>query len=473
MLDEERHGLIEEACGVWAMMSRAPLHDTAPQDALTGILALQHRGQESAGVVWQRRGDSRLHALHTDGLARALCARLPSEARGEVAVAHVRYSTSGTRCTSEHQPLVLDDSQFGPLTLAHNGHITNADLLREQLVERGAHFETSTDSEVILQAIAWQDAEDFEQAICQALRRLEGAYSIALHSPRHGLVIARDPQGIRPLVFASNERGFIAASETCALSHVATRQVREVLPGEVIIARSGQMPRSLWPHAGKPRKACIFELVYFAHPDSEVFAHDVRQVRHKMGEALAREHVIPDKIDGVVHIPQSSLWAARGFAQQANLPLLPAITRIPSAGRTFLAPTQCERDERVRQKFHVNGAMLEGKRIILLDDSLVRGTTVRAVAAMCREAGAREIHVRIASPATLSPCHLGIATPTHAELIATQHDLTGLETTLGVDSLRYLSLDALRQIAQHPGQKPRGFCDACFLQGGMNAPEQR
>lgn len=456
MLSEERQSLMDEACGVCAHVSRVPTSVSACVPVLYGLAALQHRGQESAGIVWHDCGSEHLHERKTQGLVGQLVALMPSVCDANVAVGHVRYSTSGVGDVLEAQPLMMD-SQFGPLVLAHNGHITNADVLRTQLVARGAEFITATDSEVILQGVAWDDAEDFEQALCNVLRGLEGAFSIVLYAPKHGLFASRDPHGVRPLLLATGDEGYAVASETCALTNVAALKVRELLPGEVVCLRAQEIPRSLWPHKPVERASCLFELVYFAHERSHVFSHDVRMVRRAFGEELGRECPAAHA-DLVIHVPQSSHPAAEGYASVLGIPHVSALTRRTGVGRTFLAPTQAEREAMVRAKFSLDRDAVRGKRVVVVDDSLVRGTTARGIVTLLREADVAEIHLRIASPPIIKPCHYGIDTPDVNELVAAKQARAELAQELGVHSLEYLSVEGMYR-AVHTRT---GFCDACF-----------
>ncbi|WGF89688.1 amidophosphoribosyltransferase [Marinivivus vitaminiproducens] len=450
--DDDKLG---EECGVFGMFGHA---DAAALTAL-GLHALQHRGQEAAGIVAH---DGRMfHAERALGLVGdhfskpEVMARIP----GTAAIGHVRYATTGATVLRNVQPLFADFA-FGGLAIAHNGNLTNASGVRRRLVEQGSLFQSTSDTEVIVHLIARSIRQSVEQRFVDALHQVQGAYSLVALS-REALIGVRDPLGVRPLVLGKLDDAWILASETCALDILGADFVRDVDPGEMVVIDAGGL-RSLRPFPALPRRFCVFEYVYFARPDSALQGHSVYGVRKQIGVELARE--TPVDADVVVPVPDSGVPASIGYAQEAKLPFELGIIRNHYVGRTFIEPTDSIRNLGVKLKHNANRASLEGKRVILVDDSIVRGTTSTKIVAMVRQAGASEVHMRIASPPTTHSCFYGVDTPERSKLLAANNDLAEMERIIGVDSLAFLSIDGLYRAvgeARRNDLLPQ-FCDACF-----------
>ncbi len=419
-----------------------------------GLYALQHRGQESAGIVTidaQTRSHShRGMGLVGDIFNAADLAELP----GDVAVGHTRYSTTGSSVIANAQPCAAN-YRCGPLGLAHNGNLTNATILKQELVAEGAIFQSSSDSEVIVHLIARSAAVEPEAQIRDALSRLEGAFSLVISVGRSIYAIV-DPHGFRPLVLGRLGDGVIVASETCALDLVGATLLRELVPGDFVRITNGVV-KSLPSLAPKPISRCVFELVYFARPDSTVFSESVDRVRRELGRQLAAEHPAPGA-DVVFSVPDSSNAMALGFAERSGLKLEHGLIRNHYVGRTFINPTQALRVAKVKIKFNPVKDVITGRSVVVVDDSLVRGTTSKGLVQMIRAAGAREVHLRLASPPITGPCHYGIYTPTEEELIAATHSIDEIRDFLGVDTLGYLSLEGMLRAAGTRNE----FCHACF-----------
>lgn len=444
-----------EECAVFAIYGTA---DAAAHTAL-GLHALQHRGQEAAGIV---TFDGRqFHAHRATGLVGDIFGseRVIASLPGHAAVGHTRYSTTGASMLRNVQPLYAELS-FGGLALAHNGNLTNARFLRRLLVDEGAIFQSTTDTEVIVHLAARSRARDPVARLVDALRQVEGAWSLVALFP-DAVVGARDPFGVRPLVLGRLGEAWIFASETCALDIVGAAFVRDVEPGElVVVDRDG--PRSLRPFLRRHPRFCVFEYVYFARPDSRVEGRGVYEVRKRIGMELARE--APADADIVVPVPDSGVPAAIGYAQESGLPFELGIIRNHYVGRTFIEPSERIRHLGVRLKHNADRSTLAGKRVVLVDDSIVRGTTSTKIVAMVRAAGAREVHMRIAAPPTTHSCFYGVDTPEREKLLAARHALDEIARLIGVDSLAYLSIDGLYRALGLPGRDPArpAFCDACF-----------
>lgn len=420
-----------------------------------GLYALQHRGQESAGIV---SVDS-VGGVHTHrgmGLVEDVFPPTTLDhLRGSVAIGHTRYSTTGDSVLSNVQPCLVK-YHGGPLALAHNGNLTNAAKLRADLERQGSIFQTSSDSEVLVHLIARSDARAVEDQIADALDRVEGAYSMVLTVGRT-LYAVVDPRGFRPLVLGKLGDGFVVGSETCALDIIGATVVRELEPGDWLrIDEHGMQALPSLP--SKPRKRCVFELIYFSRPDSVVFGESVDRVRRELGRQLAREHPAPGA-DCVFSVPDSSNAMALGYSEQSGIKLEHGLIRNHYVGRTFINPNQSIRTEKARIKFNPVRHVVDGKNVVVVDDSLVRGTTSRSLIRMIRQAGAREIHLRIASPPLTGPCYYGIDIPTREELLAAQASVEQIQRHLAVDSLGYLSLQGTHQAVSGD---PAGFCDACF-----------
>jgi amidophosphoribosyltransferase len=421
--------------------------------AYLGLYALQHRGQESAGIVAiDTEGRPRSYrgmGLVSETFDESILAKLP----GDIAVGHTRYSTTGSTVLANAQPASVS-TRSGPLVIAHNGNLTNAAELKRELVEHGAIFTTSTDTEVLVHLIARSEAVTVDDRIRDALEQVDGAYSLVLTVGRTMYAVV-DSRGFRPLVLGRLNGGVIAASETCALDLVGATLVRELQPGDFLRIEDGEiveLPR-LSP---RPVSRCVFELIYFARPDSRVFGQSVDRVRRELGRQLGREQPAPG--DVVFSVPDSSNAMALGFSEVSGIKLEYGLIRNHYVGRTFINPTQALRVAKVRIKFNPVRDVIAGKSVVVVDDSLVRGNTSKGLVQMIRGAGAREVHLRLGSPPITGPCHYGIDTPTREELIAATHSTEEIRQFLGVDSLAYLSLDGMLRAAGGPG----GFCHACF-----------
>jgi len=427
----------------------------AAEVAHLGLYALQHRGQESAGIV-SIDDDDGAHARREMGLVSEVFPPAAlEELAGSVAIGHTRYSTTGSSVLANAQPVVVN-YHAGPLALVHNGNLTNARELREDLVRKGSIFQTSSDSEALIHLIARSDAREPEDQILDAIERAEGAYTLLLTVGR-ALYAIVDPRGFRPLVMGKLGDGYVLASETCALDIVGATLVRELQPGEWIKIEDGQvteLPRL----ADRPHRRCVFELIYFSRPDSEVFGRSVDHVRRELGRQLAREYPTPGA-DNVFSVPDSSNAMALGYAEESGLKLEHGLIRNHYVGRTFINPGQANRLAKVRIKFNPVRDVIENKSVVVVDDSIVRGTTSKLLIQMIRQAGAREVHMRIASPPITGPCLYGIDTPTWDELIGAQKSVDEIRDYLGVDTLGYLSLDGTLKAA---GGDPETFCHACF-----------
>jgi amidophosphoribosyltransferase len=443
-------------CGIFGIYG----HSEAGNLTYLGLHALQHRGQESAGIV---TSDTRsLYAHRAVGLVQEIftqttLARLP----GTSAIGHVRYSTAGGSGLRNAQPIAIDYAR-GSIAVAHTGNHTPADELREQLEARGAIFQTSADTENVVHLIAHSVQRTFEDKVVDALSQVRGAYSMVFLSADQ-LIAVRDPRGIRPLCLGRMRVGGapVVASEPCAFDLIDAEFEREVEPGEMLVMGEGGV-RSSFPFPVSPRKSCSFEYVYFARPDSRVGDASVYEIRKNLGRTLAREH--PVEADVVIPVPDSGVPAAIGFAGEAGLPFEMGFIRSHYVGRTFIEPQQSIRHFGVRLKLNPVASVIRGKRVVVIDDSIVRGTTSRKIIKMLRDAGATEVHVRISSPPVKWPCFYGIDTPTRAELIAASHTTEEISRYLTADSLGYLSqegmVDAVRQ-AQGKGSR-EDFCHACF-----------
>ena len=446
-----------EECGVVGM-SGIP---NAAEQAFLALYALQHRGQEAAGIVAVGEdGVSRVHkgaGLVSDVFSAAALQRLT----GSTAVGHVRYSTAGGSSIENVQPITARYAR-GDMALAHNGNLTNHLDLKNRLVEEGAIFRTSSDSEILVHLIAKSRHESVDTQIDDALTHLEGAFSIVL-SVNDTVYAVRDPRGFRPLVLGKLGDGHIVTSETCALDILGAEYVRDLEPGEVLKISNGKVKRlrSL-PKAAEP-SPCIFELVYFARPDSRIWGQSVDRARRAFGRQLAREH--PVEADAVISVPDSANSASLGFAEESGIPFELGLLRNHYVGRTFIQPTQKDRDFGARMKYNPVREVLAGKRVVVVDDSLVRGTTSRSLVRMLRAAGATEVHFRIASPPVRFPCFYGIDMPTKGELIGSRLEIPEISKKLGVDSLGYISLEGM--VAAVGEGAP--YCNACFS-GNYPAP---
>lgn len=434
-------------CGVWG-------HPEASRLVYLGLHALQHRGQESAGIVTSDGQIMRSHVgmgLVVDVFKRKVLDMLP----GNSAVGHVRYSTAGDSALRNAQPIMVTTS-LGKLALAHNGNLTNAQELRKGLEKMGSIFQTTSDSEVILHLIARSRTRNLEEAVAGALRRVKGAYSLLLLA-KHDLIAIRDPWGVRPLSIGKVGRTYVIASETCVFDLLGARFLRNVEPGEMVrVGKKGLKISRLFPVKNK-HALCIFEFIYFSRPDSYVFGPSVYSIRRELGRQLARE--APVEADMVIPVPDSASVAAVGYAEEARIPYEMGFIRSHYVGRTFIEPKQSIRDFGAKLKYNAVREAVAGKRVVLVDDSIVRGTTSRKLVRMLKRAGVKEIHMRISSPPIINPCLYGIDTPTKAELIAATHSVEEITKYLEVDSLRYLSLEGMIAAT---GMERNEFCNACF-----------
>jgi amidophosphoribosyltransferase len=443
-----------DECGVFGVFG----HPEAANLTYLGLYALQHRGQESAGIVASSGGDLNLHRAMGE-VEEIFQPRVLAKLPGASAIGHTRYSTAGDKALLNAQPILVDCSK-GKIAVAHNGNLTNAGEWRRKLEHRGSIFQANSDTEVIVHLIARSQARNFSGALGDALNQLEGAYSLLVLTPDE-LYAVRDPRGFRPLVLGripSTENGdaWLVASETCAFDLLNAQYVREIEPGEMLrISRSGL--ESIHFSPPKPHQYCIFEHVYFSRPDSIIFGRSVNQSREMLGRLLAREH--PVEADMVVPVPDSGVPAAIGFALESKIPFRMGLIRNHYIGRTFIEPSQAIRNFGVKLKLNPVRELIKGKRVVLVDDSIVRGTTSRKLVRMMREAGAKEVHMRISCPPTISPCYYGVDTPTREELIASANSPEEIRKYLGADSLGYLSLPGLRQAVN---DTEGNFCTACY-----------
>ena len=436
-------------CGIFGVRG----HSDAVALTKLGLFALQHRGQESAGIVAVEGGAAR--GVRSMGLVSDMPLAQLDALHGTLAIGHTRYSTSGSSTIENAQP-VLVSSRGGHIALAHNGNITNAGELRVDLEDLGSIFSSSMDSEVIVHRLARSLADSPETRLADALRGVEGAFSIVM-ALGDTLLAVRDPRGWRPLVMGRLNGAPVFASETCALDIVGATYERDIQPGEIFAADAAG-ERSLFPFEARELKRCVFEHVYFARPDSRIFGGSVDRARRALGRRLAQECPAPHA-DLVFSVPDSSNSAAIGYAEASGLPYELALIRNHYVGRTFIQPTQATRDAKVRLKYNAVREVLAGKRVVMVDDSIVRGTTTRGLVTLVRAAGALEVHMRVSSAPVTGPCYYGIDTPSREELIAANNTLDEIRASLGVDSLGYLSLNGMLESVP---TGPQGFCHACF-----------
>lgn len=446
---------LHEECGVFGVFGYA---EAAALTAL-GLHALQHRGQEAAGIVTYDGNHFREHRApgHVGDIfsSEAVMQRLP----GHSAIGHNRYSTTGETAQRNIQPLFAD-FEFGGLALSHNGNLTNANQLHHQLVKRGCLFQSTTDTEVIIHLIAISEQATVVDRLIDALRQVVGAYSLVAMT-NDALIGARDPLGVRPLVLGKLDDAYFLASETCALDIIGAEFVRDVEPGEVVVIDKDGLT-SLKPFAPKPSRFCVFEYIYFSRPDSTVEGINVYEARKRIGAELARESHVP--ADVIVPVPDSGVPSAMGYAHETNLPYEMGIIRNHYVGRTFIEPSDNIRHLGVKLKHNANKSVIDGKRVILVDDSIVRGTTSVKIVEMVRLAGAKEVHMRISSPPTTHSCFYGVDTPEREELLAAQQSIEEMAKTIGVDSLAFISMDGLYRAMgfDKRAQAMPQYCDACF-----------
>lgn len=443
---------MHEACGVFGIYG--PGEDVA-RLTFFGLYALQHRGQESAGIA---TADGEGISVYADmGLVSQVFSEdeLGDLRKGHVAIGHTRYSTTGSSCVENAQPIRVE-SDLGPLALAHNGNLVNTRYLAELLAERGESVESTTDSELIARLIATAPGRDWVERIRYTMPFIKGAFSLTLLTPTQ-LIAVRDPYGIRPLCFGRLGSSWIVASESCALDTIGAELLRDVQRGEIMII-DGNGARSVQMDVSEARQAlCSFEYIYFARPDSVIDSTPVYLARERMGAALAREH--PVDADLVMPVPDSGIPAAVGYARASGLPYREGLIKNRYIGRTFIQPDQRLRESGVELKFNPLPGVLKGKRVVAVDDSIVRGTTKQRTVALLRRAGAREVHVRVTAPPMVNSCYLGIDTARREELIASHFDIPGICEYIGADSLGYLSLEAMIEAIGLPRER---FCHACF-----------
>ena len=448
---------LQEECAVFGIFGT----DEASINTALGLHALQHRGQEAAGIVsfdgktfFAHRGLG--HVGENFGAGSSHIANLV----GHVAIGHNRYSTSGnSNALLEIQPF-SSELAFGGFALAHNGNLTNAARLRSSLVETGSLFQSSSDTEIIVHLVARSHQDTVTDRLIDALKQIEGAYSLVCVA-KDMLIGVRDPLGVRPLVLGKQGDAYVLASESCALDIVGAEIVRDLDPGEMVVITKAGI-KSIKPFPAKQSRFCVFEYIYFARPDSVLEGRGVYHARKAIGAELANESRAD--ADLVVPVPDSGVPAALGYAEAAKIPFELGIIRNHYIGRTFIQPTQQGRNDSVKMKHNANPATVRGKRVVLVDDSIVRGTTSRKIVAMMRAAGAAEVHMRIASPPTTNPCFYGVDTPDKDQLIAAKLDVDAIAKEIGADSLAFISIDGLYRAMGEAGRNPDGpqFCDACF-----------
>lgn len=446
-LDDERS--LKEECGVFGIFG----HPEAVKLTCFGLYALQHRGEESAGIV--ASDGARVKELKGMGLVSEVFDEKGLRGlEGHLAIGHVRYSTTGSSLLKNAQPFLVSHGGLF-LAVAHNGNLTNAHLLRQELEGKGAIFQSTMDSEIFVHLIAHGLEKGLEEALLQALDRVEGAYSLLLMT-QDQVIGVRDPKGFRPLCLGTLNGAYVLASETCALDLVEAQYVRDVEPGEIVfLDRNGL--RSLKPFPPTESSFCIFEFIYFARPDSSIFGRNVYQVRKRLGQRLAREY--QPRADLVMPFPDSGNYAAIGFAEASGIPFEMGVIRNHYVGRTFIQPSQTMRDFKVRVKLNPVRAVLEGKRVVIIEDSIIRGTTSRTRVRAIRQAGAKEVHMLVSCPPHRHPCYYGIDFSTKGELIACRQSVEEIRAFVGLDSLGYLSLEGL---VEATGLPAKAFCLACF-----------
>ncbi|HEY2516121.1 MAG TPA: amidophosphoribosyltransferase [Polyangiaceae bacterium] len=452
---EENDDKFHDECGVFAIFG----HPEAANMTYLGLHALQHRGQESAGIVTSDGEQLYAHramGLVQDAFTQEQLARLP----GRIAIGHVRYSTAGGSHLKNAQPFAVDYAR-GSMAVAHNGNFTNADELRAELEAQGSIFQSSADTEVLVHMVARSTHIALEDRIVDSLARVKGAYSL-LFLAEDQIIGVRDPMGIRPLclgILPGGKDAHVLASEPTAFDLIGAEFVRDVEPGEMVVIDSAGIHSLRLPEKAQPHM-CVFEYVYFARPDSRLGGRTVYEVRKALGERLAEEH--PVDADVVIPVPDSGVPSAIGYALRRKIPFEMGLIRSHYVGRTFIEPQQSIRHFGVRLKLNPVETLLRGKRVVVIDDSIVRGTTSRKIVKMVRDAGAREVHLRISSPPTQWPCYYGIDTPTRRELIASSHSIDEIARYVTADSLGYLSLDGMLRGVSGPNGDPTGYCHACF-----------
>jgi amidophosphoribosyltransferase len=471
LIDDE-HDKLRDKCGVVGIFLNLPDEPvsaekkeyvaysssdfSAATQAYYALYSLQHRGQDSAGIAVSNGSDIFMHkAMGT--IAEVFNSENLEALKGHIACGHVRYATAGSATLENAQPL-LQKSKLGAVAVAHNGQLVNYVQLREMLEDSGSTFSSTSDTEVILKLIAKSYKKGLERALTDTIQMIKGSFALIV-STEKCLIGARDPNGIRPLCLGKLENGWILASETCAIDAVNGTYVRDIQPGEiVIISEDGVLSFEFGERTSK--RTCIFEYVYFARPDSIIDGIPVTEAREKMGACLARESGVP--ADVVIGVPDSGLGAAQGYAKEAGIPYASGIVKNKYIGRTFIAPTQRERENMVFVKLNAVKSVVNGKRVVVIDDSIVRGTTSRRLVQILRRAGAREVHFRISSPPVKFPCYFGINTPTRGELISSQHNEAEICKEIGADTLAFISAEGMLESCRACNPEQYGFCKGCF-----------
>jgi len=439
----------KDECGVFGIFG----HPEAANMTYLGLYALQHRGQESAGIA-ASDGERVRVSKEMGYVADVFDGRALGELPGRLALGHVRYSTAGESRLANAQPFLIDCAH-GQIAICHNGNLVNADALRNELVSEGSIFQSGSDTEVVLHLFARSKARHVEDAVVDSVTQVQGAFSFLMLT-KDRLIAVRDPHGFRPLALGQLDGAFVICSETCAMDLIGATYLRDVEPGEVLIINAGGL-RSIKPFGSSALAHCVFEHVYFSRPDSYVFGKSVNEVRTNLGRILAREQRVD--ADVIVPVPDSGVCAAMGYADEANIPLRMGLIRNHYVGRTFIQPQSAIRHFGVKVKLNPVRSILEGKRVVLVDDSLVRGTTSRKIVRMVRAAGATVVHVRISCPPTISPCFYGVDTPRRSELIAATHTIDEIRDYLDADSVAYLSLDGLMRAV---GEGREHYCSSCY-----------
>ena len=448
MLEE----VIHDQCGIFSVFNNREAADLT----YFGLYALQHRGQESAGIVTSENGKFHLHKGMGEVSEVFGDKNNLKRLKGKMAIGHTRYSTSGASSIINIQPFIITNRNE-QLAIAHNGNLTNAYELRQKLDAAGSIFQTTSDSEIILHLIAKSKKKSRIERIASALKTIKGAYSLVFLT-ENSIIATRDPNGFKPLCIGKFRNSYFVTSETCALDIIGAKYIRDIEPGELIeITDTGI--KSYFPHPKKDIKHsfCIFEFIYFARPDSKIFGENVDKVRRRLGRQLAKEH--PVEADIVIGIPDSANTATLGYSEESGIRFEIGLIRNHYVGRTFIDPQQKIRDLDVKVKFNPVKGVIQGKRVIVVDDSIVRGTTCKKLVKLIRDAGAKEVHFRVSSPPIISPCFFGIDMPTKSELIGANYTVEQIEKMLGVDSLRYLSLDGMVSMPSLPNNT---FCSGCF-----------
>ena len=463
----------KEECAVFGVYG----HPEASNLTYLGLYALQHRGQESAGIV-SSDGKKHFSEIGMGHVAEIFSEKKIRKLAGSIAIGHNRYSTAGGSDLKNAQPCIINHSK-GHLALAHNGNLVNANLLRAKLEENGSIFNSTMDSEVVVHLIAKSKENNFSDSVASALQKVKGAYSLVAMTEKE-LVAARDPRGFRPLSLgrisntksnSGSKDAYIVASETCAMDLIEAEYIRDIEPGEMILINENGV-QSFKPFKEEDLSFCIFEFIYFARPDSNIFGKNVHSVREKFGEILAEE--APVDADIVIPVPDSGIVAALGYAKKSGIPFEMGLIRNHYVGRTFIEPKQNIRNFGVKVKLNAVKNLIKGKRVIVIDDSIVRGTTSKKIVKMIKDSGAKEVHFRVSAPPTAHPCFYGIDTPFKVDLVAATHSIAQIEKFIGVDSLAYISIEGLRKALKDGENK---YCKACFdgrypvKSDGMETPQ--